>query len=268
MAGSPPITTYLEYAGRPFASIWDLPLQLALVAYTIPLLVILLAHEAGHLLACRRHQIPHGWPFLLPAPMPLTGTLGVTLPTDLEATRSRCAIFDVGAWGPLAGFLVALPILALGVAWSVPARVRPTAALYHMPLVMQALVEWRFGPVDLVVHPLAWAGWLGCVFTSMNLLPFLRLDGGLIVMALAPASWLVASGLVLAGVVTVAAETLLSGGLTWAAVLVAMLIMAAALGLRPILISRDERLGWGRWALAAACLAVLVGTLSPIEVRR
>ena len=155
------------------------------------LLMILLAHELGHYFACRRHHIHSTYPFFIPAPT-LIGTFGAFI-LIRSPIRSARALFDVGASGPLIGFLFALPPLAYGVlhARVIPALAQDSNAdvIFGVPLIlrfMTAVVQPNAHASDLLLHPVGRAAWVGLFATALNLLPVGQLDGGHIVRAVSP----------------------------------------------------------------------------------
>jgi membrane-associated protease RseP (regulator of RpoE activity) len=159
--------------------------------FACTLLTILLAHELGHYFACRHHHIRSSYPFFIPAPT-LIGTFGAFI-LIRSPIRSARALFDVGASGPLIGFLFALPPLAYGV---LHARVIPSLALdpnadvvFGVPLalrLMTAIVQPNAHASDLLLHPVGRAAWVGLFATALNLLPVGQLDGGHIVRSVSP----------------------------------------------------------------------------------
>jgi membrane-associated protease RseP (regulator of RpoE activity) len=153
------------------------------------LLTILLAHELGHFFACRGHHIRATYPFFIPFPS-LIGTFGafILLRSPIRTTRS---LFDVGASGPLAGFVFAVPALLFGLAH---ARVMPAITdaahadvIFGTPLLLRflaALFHPGVAPGTLLLHPVGRAAWVGLFATSLNLLPSGQLDGGHILRSL------------------------------------------------------------------------------------
>jgi hypothetical protein len=154
--------------------------------YAIAIMLILGTHELGHYFAARRHQVAVTLPYFIPLPPPLSilGTLGAAI--QLRAPmRNRKVLLDVGAAGPLAGFLVSIPILLIGLATSEVGRIEQFPALLEGNSIFYALTKLvmfgRFlpdGPVDVQLNGLAWAGWVGLLVTGLNLLPVGQLDGG------------------------------------------------------------------------------------------
>ena len=164
---------------------------LAGLPFALTLLGILLAHELGHYFACRHHHIHSSYPFFIPAPT-LIGTFGAFI-LIRSPIRSMRALFDVGASGPLVGFLVALPALSYGV---VHAKVIPALAsannadlVFGVPLILRlATAVWQPNAhaSDLLLHPVGRAAWVGLFATALNLLPVGQLDGGHIVRSVSP----------------------------------------------------------------------------------
>jgi len=159
------------------------------VPFAVTLLSILGTHEFGHYFTARHYHASVTLPYFIPAPPPLLfGTLGAVIKMKSPA-RDRNSLFDIAAAGPLAGLVVALPALWLGLAWSTVARVPPGEHLsFGDSLLMQLLVYLKFGSLprgfDVFVHPVALAGWVGLFVTALNLFPVGQLDGGRIAYAL------------------------------------------------------------------------------------
>jgi len=155
--------------------------------FSVPLMAILLAHEMGHLVAARRHGLRATLPYFIPMPIPLPyspGTLGAVIRVR-DPIRNRRQLLDVGAAGPLAGFVALMPMLVLGLALSDVQEIDPELGMVYFgePLLFRVVARWLLfpdlGPTqDLFVHPTAWAAWFGLLVTALNLLPFSQLDGG------------------------------------------------------------------------------------------
>ena len=157
--------------------------------FAVPLLLILLTHEFGHYFAARRHGVPASLPYFIPLPLlsPF-GTMGAVIGMS-GRIRSRAALLDIGAAGPIAGMLVALPVLIWGIAES---KVTPLGEGPYW-LEGQSILYWLLkrvihGPIpagsDMQMHPTAFAGWAGLLVTMLNLIPFGQLDGGHVAYAL------------------------------------------------------------------------------------
>jgi membrane-associated protease RseP (regulator of RpoE activity) len=156
---------------------------------SLSLIAILLVHELGHYIAARLHRVPASPPYFLPMPLVgMFGTLGAVITMD-GRIRSRKALLDIGAAGPIAGMVVALPVLYFGLRMS---EVTPRSTGHYwqegqsiLYWAMKRLVFGRIGPdQDVQLHPMAFAGWGGLFLTMINLLPWGQLDGGHIAFAL------------------------------------------------------------------------------------
>jgi membrane-associated protease RseP (regulator of RpoE activity) len=253
------------------ALVWSDPALLLLgLSFSIPLLVILLAHELGHYLACRHYRLAATLPYFVPAPFAF-GTLGAFIKIR-SPLRDKRQLFDVGIAGPIAGFVALLPFLLWGIAHSRPVQVDEllagAAPGQLVPVIGGSLAlngagwlfhgtlgaGWRMG-----YHPFAVAAWVGLLATSLNLLPLGQLDGGHILYAalgraqrmLAPPLWL---GLVAVGIL------FWPGWLLWA-------LVVLVLGLRhPPVIDEDAPLGAGRRALALLALGILLVSFMPVPL--
>lgn len=184
------------------------------IPFAVSLLAILLAHEFGHYLAARYHKTAVTLPYFLPFPLSPFGTLGAFIQLK-EPPRNKRVLLDIGIAGPLAGLVVAIPVLLVGLGLSeinrLPTFLRAGEAyslegnsiLYMaakyithgqwLPTPtdfagMPPLLYWlRFiftgqpipmGGTDVLLHPVAWAGWAGLLVTALNLIPAGQLDGG------------------------------------------------------------------------------------------
>jgi membrane-associated protease RseP (regulator of RpoE activity) len=149
---------------------------------------ILLVHEMGHFVMSRVHGVEATAPYFLPGPPFLVGTFGAFI--RMQTPTNRRALFDVGAAGPWAGFVVAIPAVLYGLSLS---EVRALETLEGGLMLGDSLVfAWltRFAlgvdPADatIILHPIALAGWFGLFVTFLNLLPIGQLDGGHVIYAL------------------------------------------------------------------------------------
>ena len=173
---------YAGFVGNAAAALgtWDLIRQG--LWYSAAVLGILLAHEMGHYIACRFYRIDASLPYFLPAPL-LAGTLGAFIRIR-QPIQNKRELFDVGIAGPIAGFLVAIPVLFIGVSLSTLFKVPPNGEgiIFGEPLLLKAVIWLVWGVrdqgVDLNIHPIAIAGWFGLLATLLNLFPFGQLDGG------------------------------------------------------------------------------------------
>jgi hypothetical protein len=169
-------------------------------SFAFPFLAILLCHESGHYFAARRHKIPVTPPYFLPMPpfLSLVGTMGAFIRIKGPTVR-RSVLFDVGAAGPYASFLLSIPVLLVGFALSGPVARQSDLAtpffvrfagetiwLGNAPLIhlLGSLYFPDLGGAAILLHPLAFAGWLGLFVTALNLMPLGQLDGGHILYSL------------------------------------------------------------------------------------
>lgn len=185
------------------------------LAFSVSLLGILLSHELGHYLVARRLGVAVSFPFFIPLPFSPLGTMGAFIQMK-EPPPDRRALLSIAIAGPLAGLIVAIPVLIIGLLLSpVQALPPPTP---EQPLFMEGnslvyaalkvLLFGRFlpsGGQDVMLHPVAFAGWAGLLVTGLNLLPAGQLDGGHLLYGLVGrrvarmASWVIAGVLVVLG---------------------------------------------------------------------
>ncbi len=152
------------------------------LAFSMPLMAILLAHEMGHYVACRRHHLDATLPFFIPVPFGI-GTMGAFIRIRSPLLTKR-ELVDVGASGPIAGFLLSLPVLVWGILQSQVVHELPKGGylVFGEPILFK-IVSRVIHPelaagADLLLHPTAYAAWIGLLVTALNLLPFGQLDGG------------------------------------------------------------------------------------------
>lgn len=165
------------------------PLLLGGLWFSIPALLILGSHEMGHYVACRYYRIPATLPYFLPVPT-LVGTFGAVI--RMAVPRTKRALFDVGIAGPIAGFVVLIPVAIYGISQSYIVRLPPTFRLSGLylgdPLLLTWLQRLFHGTMppghDFVMHPSGFAAWFGLLATAFNLFPAGQLDGGHIIHAI------------------------------------------------------------------------------------
>jgi membrane-associated protease RseP (regulator of RpoE activity) len=244
------LETFRTLYRRPASLIAGLP-------FAITLLGILLVHELGHYFACRHHHIRSSYPFFIPAPT-LIGTFGAFI-LIRSPIRSKRALFDVGASGPLFGFAVALPALAYGLllAKVIPGLGSDSNAdlTFGVPLIMKlvaAVIQPNAHAADLLLHPVGRAAWVGLFATALNLLPVGQLDGGHILRSVSPrAHWVVS--LLLPLVLVVLGLYVWRVWLVWAMILIGLRFLRSAPIYDPTPLDPHRRLG--------AVLALLVFAL-------
>jgi len=149
---------------------------------------ILVTHELGHYVLSRIHRVPASFPLFIPGPPHFIGTFGAIIRMR-GPILGRKALFDIGVAGPIAGFVVAVVALVIGLSLSNVVSMDRVYGLHlGEPLLLQ-FVSWLvFGPIpqgyDVVLHPVGFAAWFGLFVTSLNLIPLGQLDGGHVAYAL------------------------------------------------------------------------------------
>ena len=263
----------LHYAGFVTDFVQDAPspsfLQGAWYSFTI--LAILGTHEMGHYLACRYYGVDASLPYFIPAPpVILTGTLGAVIRIR-QRVPSKRMLFDIGAAGPIAGFAVVVPALALGLSLSrvVPLPDDFVGFTLGEPLLFQfvAWLIWGSAPegYTLNLHPVGLAAWFGLLVTAINLFPIAQLDGGHISYAtLGSRSTAVTLGTTVVIIVLAAFVSL-----SWAFWALMMVVMLIGFGAKhpPTLddhVPLDDRRRW--IAFGTLVIFVLCFTPAPIEV--
>jgi membrane-associated protease RseP (regulator of RpoE activity) len=175
------------------------------IPFALALMGILLAHELGHYLVARKHGVNVTLPYFIPAPS-FIGTFGAFIKMRSPA-RDRRMLMDIGAAGPLVGIMVCVPILLLGLSFSEVKKIEvQTGIRLGDSLLLWLINHWLFGEIpaghDVFLHPVGFAGWIGLLVTSLNLLPIGQLDGGHVVYALMGEKQNKTSKIVFAGLLT------------------------------------------------------------------
>ena len=159
------------------------------IYFSVPLLLILGTHEMGHYFMARRHNVAASLPFFIPSFPPL-GTFGAFI-SIREPIPNKKALFDIGIAGPLAGLAVAVPVTLLGLHLTgavnqvMPEGVGPGGSTFiSLPILYEILAMFIPMPENAILHPMAFAGWVGLFVTAINLLPAGQLDGGHVARAL------------------------------------------------------------------------------------
>ena len=240
---------------------------------------ILLGHELGHYFAARRHRVPVSLPYFIPFPpyFSLVGTLGAFIRIR-GLIPCRAVLFDIGIWGPAVSFLLSVPVLLIGLRLS---EVLPGGEGGLYPFLVHFLTEpvWIGSSALLqasaaltvpgfesgqavLLHPLAFAGWLGIFVTALNLLPLGQLDGGHILYALAGSRQrAVAQAFLL---LMVPLGFIWWGWWLWGGV---VLLIGRGRVAHPPVANEEAPLGRGRAILAWASFALLLISFSPAPLR-
>jgi membrane-associated protease RseP (regulator of RpoE activity) len=237
-------------------------------AYSVTILAILGCHEFGHYVMCRYYDVDASLPYFLPVPITLTGTLGAFIRIR-EPIHSKRMFFDIGIAGPIAGFLVAVPALFVGVFLSRVAPIDSGDGLWlGEPLLFKIASRLFWGPMPdgytLVLHPIGFAAWFGMLATALNLFPFGQLDGGHISYAVLGRR---STYVTIAMVGVAMALSYLS--MSWVAWTVLMIVMLFTFGVRhPRTYDEEEPLDRTRLLLAAFAVLMfaLCFTPAPIEL--
>ena len=234
--------------------------------YSLSILGILGAHEMGHYIACRRYDVDATLPFFLPFPS-LSGTLGAVIKIR-EAFPTRTALFDIGVAGPIAGFVVLIPFLFVGMALSNVIRVPAHMEGWSLgePLLFKFASWIVFGTVadgySVNMHPMVFAAWFGMLATAWNLLPFSQLDGGHLAYATVGDSSRYVSLVTVAGAVVMAFVSY-----SWIAMTLMMVAMLVFLGPRhPRVVYEYEPLARGRIGLAIFAIVMFVVCFTPVPI--
>lgn len=232
--------------------------------FSIALLLILLFHEFSHYLASKKHHIEASLPYFIPAPT-LFGTFGAVIRMKSPITTKN-ALIDIGASGPIAGFIISVIATIIGLSFSQVMPVHDTVNLISLgdSLLFSGLIKVILGTVpinhDVFLHPVALAGWIGFFVTSLNLIPIGQLDGGHILYALLGEKHAMFSKL-LVGVMFIMGLLLWEGWIIWGALLI-------ILGFRhPPIVYSELPLDPGRKIIGWISLAIFVLTFTPIPIK-
>jgi membrane-associated protease RseP (regulator of RpoE activity) len=243
------------------------------LSFSIPLMLILLAHEMGHYLTSRYHHVDASLPYFIPAPPSLfiIGTFGAFIRMR-EPARTRRVMFDIGAAGPWAGVMLAIPAVIIGLYLSDVTPLDKSAGGLELgnSLLFLGLSHLVLGvdpsTVNVNLNPIAFAGWLGLFVTTLNLLPVGQLDGGHVIYALFPRRHRTISVLFVISCVLMVLVPLALGINFWGGWLLwAVLSIALGLG-HPSTIDRDTPLNPRRALAAWATVALFIVTFSPVPL--
>ena len=230
--------------------------------FSLTLMSILLAHEMGHYIVGRRYNAPVSLPYFIPMPFfGLFGTMGAVI-VQRAPFEDRRSLFDIGVAGPLAGLVVALPLLVYGLATSKVGPIPPGSLMEGNSILYLAIKYLIFGKIlpghglDVSLNPVAWAAWGGLLVTSLNLLPIGQLDGGHTLYALlGKRAWPVAIGVVL---LLLAMGFVWQGWFLWA-------ILVLVFGVRhPAPLNDLSPMGLKRTLVGIGVLVLFVLTFTPI----
>lgn len=236
------------------------------LVYMACVLAILVTHEMGHFVATLCYRIPASLPYCLPLPISPIGTLGAVITMDARQADRR-QMFDIGLAGPLAGLVVAIPIIWVGIARLDLSQPGYGNFTLDQPLAVRMALEQSpppgYTPGTIIwwshLNPFFMAGWVGLLITGLNMLPVSQLDGGHVIYALLGkrAHW-IARGFMVLAIAYVVYH--MGEAFTW--VLMIMLVLLIGTDHPP---TRDDTvpLGWFRTTIGYASLAIPVLCFAP-----
>ncbi len=231
------------------------------VPFSASLLLILGFHELGHYLTARAYGVQVSLPYFVPLPLPPMGTMGAIIRMR-SPIPNRKVLFDIGIAGPLLGLVLAVPVLIIGLMLS-PVKPPSGVVLQEGNSLAYLFLKWLVkGPMpdgyDVILHPMALAGWLGFFVTALNLMPLSQLDGGHIVYAVLGRGYRRIVWLFLGCLVLLFLITRWQGWLVW-------VVLAVVLGLRhPPPLDDLTPLDPPRRILAILALLLLVVLITPL----
>ncbi|MGD0073868.1 MAG: site-2 protease family protein [Candidatus Binataceae bacterium] len=262
---------YMAGVDSPLASITGLAQGLS---FSLPLMAILLFHELGHYVMARRNRVDSSLPYFIPAPFPslfIIGTFGAFIRMK-SPPRSRRVMFDVGAAGPWAGMLLAVPAVIIGLKLSEIAPLDKGAGGMELgnSILFWTLSRLMLGvdpnSVTVNLHPIAFAGWLGLFVTALNLLPVGQLDGGHVVYALAGRRHRSIARLFMVGCLAMVIVPYLAGWSFWSGWLLwFVLLLFLGVG-HPSTVDADTQLDKPRRLAAWLTVALFIVTFSPVPL--
>ncbi|MEW6162231.1 MAG: site-2 protease family protein [Nitrospirota bacterium] len=156
--------------------------------FALTLMSILLAHELSHYFASRKHRVKATLPYFIPAPT-IIGTFGAFIKMK-SPISTRKALLDIGASGPVAGFIISVVVSIIGLSLSKVVPIQETKGAISLgdsllfSILSSLILDYQPGSQDILLHPVAFTGWIGLFVTSINLIPVGQLDGGHIAYAL------------------------------------------------------------------------------------
>jgi membrane-associated protease RseP (regulator of RpoE activity) len=258
IAGSSFYVSYEELIDHPGLIVSGIP-------FAFSLLSILLAHEMGHFITSRRYRVDVTLPYFIPAPT-LFGTLGAVIKMR-SPIRKKTMLLDIGAAGPLAGIAIAIPLVIWGLYHSQVIPITPGEQSYLFfgdSLLFKLLSYLIVGTIpdgyDIMLSPIAFAGWVGFLVTALNLMPIGQLDGGHIAYALFGRGQRIVSR-IFVGVLVVLGVVYYLGWLVWA-------VLVLVIGVdHPPVSDGDAGLDRRRMVVGWFCFFLFIVTFIPVPVK-
>lgn len=230
--------------------------------FSISLMFILICHETAHYIAAKKHNVAATLPFFIPAPT-IIGTFGAFIKME-SPINTRKALVDIGASGPIVGFAASILVTVIGLQLS---EIRPVQSLagslmFGDSIIFNFLSYITLGGVpeayDIVLHPIAFAGWIGFFITSLNLIPVGQLDGGHIAYAIFGNKHSFLSKLFLAG--------LLLLGLIWQGWIIWGALLFVLGSQHPPIIYWEPEIEKKRRIISWAAAIIFIITFTPVPV--
>jgi len=238
--------------------------------YSGTILAILGCHELGHYFACRYYDVDASLPFFIPVPFFLTGTMGAFIRIR-EPIPSKKMLFDIGIAGPIAGFVVAVPALFIGLAMSHVVRLpanSPGMLELGEPLLFKfsSWLLWGSQPdgYSLNMHPVAFAAWFGMLATALNLFPIGQLDGGHVSYSVLGPRWSTYVTIAMLGV-AVGLSFFAASWIVWTGMIGVMLVVFGPR--HPRVFDEEVPLDSTRRWLAAFAVVMFVLCFTPAPIR-
>jgi len=234
--------------------------------FSVTLLCILGVHEFGHYFASRRWRVNVTLPYFIPVPLPPIGTFGAVIKMR-SSIPNRKALVDIGVAGPIAGFVVSIAATIIGLRYSTVLPIDTTdvsmAYILGESFMFKFLTWITLGTLaenqNVILHPMAFAGWLGFFVTALNLIPFGQLDGGHILFAVSPRTHDLLRRIRIP-VLLLLGITFWSGWFVWAIIL---LILGSR---HPYPDYSEPDIGTLRYILAALALVIFVLCMMPMPI--
>lgn len=229
------------------------------IEFSIALLAIIGAHETAHYFAARKHGVKATLPYFIPAPT-LIGTFGAVINVK-SAIPNKNALFDLGVSGPIAGIIVTLPVLIIGLYLSITAPMQSGTPLFIPSPLMYIAIQFISSPAPegygIMINPFLFAAWVGIIVTMLNLMPVAFLDGGHISRSLF--SEKMHKYLSIAGMIV----TFLLGWIPMAILMGVILFMSKR---HPGALDNVSKLSKNRKIFSVVMIIILILCLSPIPI--